>query len=250
MSSVDELLAQADHLRQEGHYRQAIVLYDAILQNEPGQRAALVGKGWALFYEGDKINSASYDEALGYLQTALQADENDVAILREYANALIKTGAISHWNTATQVCDKILRLVPGDVQGLTDQASVLYRLGRNEDCIEVCNQILELDADTADGWRYKGWALYSVDRYEEAIACFDQALKLDPKLAAVLAFRGLMLMKLGQFEQALASINRALELEPGYATALCFKIDVLEAMGKHDEAQKGIEDLPPIEYHF
>jgi len=250
MNSVDELLAQADHLRQEQHYRQAIALYDAILQNEPGQRAALVGKGWALFYEDDKISSASYDEALGYMQAALKADENEVAILREYADALIKTGAISHWNTAIQVCDRILRLVPGDVQALIDKASVLYWLDRNEDCLEVCNQILELDADTADGWSYKGWALYSLDRYAEAVACFDQALKLDPELTAVLAFRGLMLMRLGQLEPALASVNRALELEPDYATALCFKIDVLQAMGKHDEAQQCIQELPPIEYHF
>lgn len=92
--------------------------------------------------------------------------------------------------------------------------------------------------------------MYALDRYEEAIACFDKALALDSNLAVTWAFRGMMPMKLGRLQDALDSVNRALEIAPAYSTAKCFKIDILQAMGKQDEAQRWIEELPPIEFHF
>ena len=250
MSSGVEILAQANQLRQERRYRESLVIYAALLQAEPENREALIGKGWALLLEGEKINDAGYDEALICFQSALKGNEGNVAMLHEYVRALIETGAIRHWKTASQVCDQILALVPNDLQALIGKARVLCWLGQNEESIVICDRIIEINVEMGEGWNCRGWALYALDRYEDAIACFDRALALDSRLTATWAFRGLILMKLGRQQEALASVDRALELAPNYSTAKCFKIDILQAMGKPDEAQRAIDELPPIEFHF
>lgn len=147
MSSGAEILVQANQSRQEKRYRESLALYDVLLQAEPENREALIGKGWALLHEGEKTDDAGYVEALGYFQAALNGNESNVVMLRKYARALIETGAIRHWETASRVCDQILVLAPNDLQALLGKARVLCWLGRNEESLVLCDWIIEIDAE-------------------------------------------------------------------------------------------------------
>jgi tetratricopeptide (TPR) repeat protein len=65
---VEDRLAQAQALVDEGKALEAIKLYDAILRDEPRQPAALAQRGWVLRSAG------LVDEGLEYVERAIEVD--------------------------------------------------------------------------------------------------------------------------------------------------------------------------------
>ncbi len=82
-ASVEELLAQADALRYNGHYEEAEQLYLRILEQEPDNAAAHHGLGLVYYLHG-----GDFEKSLAEFKRAVELDPTNITYRLDWAKAL------------------------------------------------------------------------------------------------------------------------------------------------------------------
>jgi tetratricopeptide (TPR) repeat protein len=200
--NLSRLARRARHAHGSGDFAKAERLYNALLQQQPGNFDALHGLGQI------HHQRARLDTALVLLQTALRND-------RSHAEGFASLGLVFHclgrFEKALVSYDEGLALDPGN--------TVLLELRRPLEALEDFLRVLAGDADHLDALGNYGNALIKLNRPEDALAAYDRALVLAPENAQLLTNRAVALRRLDRPREALMSASRALVTKPGFAQA-------------------------------
>jgi tetratricopeptide (TPR) repeat protein len=113
-----------------------------------------------------------------------------------------------------------------------DECLALNDGGKSEEAVACYDRVLGILPDDVNFLNKKGFLLYTQGDMEGAVKCFDRALELKPDYAEALHNKGLVFAEQGQFDEAIGYYNRALKLKPDRAYVVCFhKCLALQKLG-------------------
>src|SRR5436309_2997796 len=132
---VPGLLSRALIASASGNYRQALGLFDEILEIDPSNVNALIGK--AVAYR----RSGKPQEALNCLDLVLGVQPGNASALLNRGKILLEQG---NAEAALESFDRLTQLYPNDEEAWTAQGEVLLTMGREEDAQRAFAEALRL----------------------------------------------------------------------------------------------------------
>lgn len=226
-SSFEDRLRDAIGLHAKGLLDLAASAYDALLQINPGNPAALHMRGVVCYQRGD------LEPALRYLDTALQFRPQDAAAI---SNRGLVLRGLKRPLEALDAYDAALRIQPEFAQAWSNRGNVLRELMRSSEAVDSYERACNLQPEFASAWHGLGLALSDLHRWAEAVAAFDSALVHKPDFSVAYLDCGNALRELERPEQALASYDLALKFNPQYAQAWSNRGVVLKRLGRFEES--------------
>jgi protein O-mannosyl-transferase len=197
-------------LRQNGLYRDAISLYAATLQKNPGCSVAHYNLGLALF-DADRLH-----EAIEHYRQALDLKPNYVEAHNNLGLALVHSGRLQE---AIEQFEQALSLNPDYADAHSNLGVALVQMGRHVDAIEHFERALRLKPDYAEARNNLGMAMANTGRLHEAIENYQQALRLNPDYADAHNNLGAVLLQTGRYEEAIEQFKQALANKPDFPNA-------------------------------
>src|SRR5881296_585540 len=132
---VPGLLSRALIASASGNYPQALGLFDEILEVEPSNVNALIGK--AVAYRRRR----NLQEALNCLDLVLGVQPGNASALLNRGNILLEQGGAE---AALESFERLTQLYPNDEEAWTAQGDVLLRIGREDDAQRAFTEALTL----------------------------------------------------------------------------------------------------------
>src|SRR5881409_1172778 len=132
---VPGLLSRALIASASGNYPQALGLFDEILEVEPSNVNALIGK--AVAYRRRR----NLQEALNCLDLVLGVQPGNASALLNRGNILLEQGDAE---AALESFERLTQLYPNDEEAWTVQGDVLLRIGRDDDAQRAFIEALRL----------------------------------------------------------------------------------------------------------
>jgi len=132
---VPGLLSRALIASASGNYAQALSLFDDILEVEPSNVNALIGK--AVAYR----RSRKPQEALNCLDLVLGVQPGNASALLNRGNILLEQGDAG---AALESFERLTQLYPNDEEAWAAQGEVLLRIGRDDDAQRAFTEALTL----------------------------------------------------------------------------------------------------------
>ena len=201
-SLVDEAIANAISLQQQGKRDDAIERWRAVAHIAERSDDALAATAWF---------------SVGYL---IQ-DKNPEDALADYAEAI--------------------RLEPDYAEAYNNRGAVKAKLGRYDDALADYAEAIRLKPDHAGAFYNRGVAKDTLGRHEDALGDFAEAIRLKPDYAEAYNNRGAVKDTLGRHEDALGDYAEAIRLKPDLAEAYGNRGNAKNALGLKDEARKDFE---------
>jgi tetratricopeptide (TPR) repeat protein len=132
---VPGLLSRALIGSASGNYPQALSLFDDILEVEPSNVNALIGK--AVAYR----RSGKPQEALNCLDLVLGVQANNAAAMLNRGAILQELGEL---DAAVDAYDRLTQLYPNDEEAWAAQGDVFVKMGRDDDALRAYMEALKL----------------------------------------------------------------------------------------------------------
>jgi predicted O-linked N-acetylglucosamine transferase (SPINDLY family) len=193
MASPADLFKHAVQSFQQGKLDDSARAFRQLLRKEPRHLPSLNILAIVL------TTQKKYQEAEGYLQTALKLNSSSDATFYNYG-------------------------------------IVLKALGRPEEALQRFSQALALNPGNADSWNNRGTVRNDLGDYRAAIEDFDKAIALDPSSAAAIFNKSKSLTRLKRHAEALATNDQALAMKPDLAEAWFGRGMILHELQRHQEA--------------
>jgi len=137
-------------------------------------------------------------------------------VMNDQAHRLIVSG---NFQEAIDYLNIALEFDPDHIHALSNKGQALLGLGKPEEAMVWFDKALQVRPSYVHALNNKGNALLGLDRPEEAMVWFDKALEVDPKYVYALNNKGLLLSMLEQYDEAIVWYDKALEVDPNYVTA-------------------------------
>lgn len=171
--------------------------------------------------------------ALAATERALAANPDDVAVLSQRAELLVRSGALER---ALECADHVLAL-DSSADAHLQRGVILEELGRRTDALAEYEAAITLTPDCALAYYDRANLLSDLGRLDEALADYARCLERDPAYAPAQLNRGVVLQRRGEFAQARAAYDRAIEMDPRYALAYWARAEVRAALLDRDGAK-------------
>ena len=163
------------------------------------------------------LDDRLFEEAEKELRTALAADPNNIAFLRELAAALEGQGLLDE---ATGALRRALSVDPDAASLYLTLSRLESRRGRGGPALELVDAALERDPEYLEAHLQRAQVLQAMGRAEEARAVLDSMLERDPENPRVnLVYAQLVDLSAGHWEAAETRLGRALARDPFMASA-------------------------------
>lgn len=160
----------------EGHmlarlerYGDAIKCYDDAIKTEPGDTAALYGKGDALFASGNR------DGAIECYNKAVDADPDHPEKFYDRCEKLLDEGMVDE---ALEGYDRAIDIDPTSADALCGKGDALARKRMYDDAIKWYDEALGFDPNHPAALNGKGKALAKLRKDDDAMRLFDKVGKL------------------------------------------------------------------------
>jgi carboxyl-terminal processing protease len=199
----DAALAKgADALKREA-YDEALAVFDGILQGDPSNEGAYLGRGRAylgkddsehavadftealelqskskdaLWYRhGANFNLGEYEKALADLNVLLEMSPDDVADRRARARTYSR---LKNFGAAMIDVERARSLDPKNVEIIALRADILAAAKSYPEAIDDYSTAIRMKDKTADYYYQRGWLYGKTGRYQEAIDDTRDAIRL------------------------------------------------------------------------
>ena len=235
-SLVDEAIATAISLQQQGKRDDAIERWRAIAHIADRSDDALAATAW--FSVGYLTQDKNPKDALAGYAEAIRLDP-------DYAEAYNNQGAVKdvlgRHDDALADYTEAIRLKPDHGRPYYNRGAVKAKLGRYEDALADYTEAIRLKPDHAGAFYNRGVAKATLGRHEDALADYAEAIRLDPDYAEAYNNQGAVKDVLGRHDDALADYTEAIRLKPDLAEAYGNRGNAKNALGLKDEARKDFE---------
>lgn len=277
MSSIQELLDQANQQFSSKQYEEAIATVDLALKLKPdfstiADASYLKARCYSLMNDNLKIEEAlkNLQTALEYKETLVQTAEEDTDFHSLQANEkfqaliLLFKGILQNYDenyeTGLDYIEQSLQTYPYFWEyfvALNSKGAALSGLEKNEEAINLYQQATGYSVDDFD--RYTafsnlGFALSALKKYQQAIPCFffavdyydkaekaGKALRDRTELAPILEEQGWSLVGLKKYEKAIKSFDKSLETTPDNAWSIYGKAVCFAGLDQVDSALKNLK---------
>ncbi|MCK4458056.1 MAG: tetratricopeptide repeat protein [Thermoplasmata archaeon] len=221
-------------------FEQAVGFYDDILEREPDNVAALIGKGTAL------TSLDREDETIECMQRVLEADPKSKAALLWMAKVF---DSRENWDEALKWYDRYLGIYHGDEKHWIKHGDVLVNLGRGDIAMESYRNALKINPHNQDATRKleklkisvkdlmtRALSRSALGNYLGALEVFDRVLRIEPGNTKALLGKGVAYRRLNKINSAVECLNAVLEMDPENQAALLNKGGLLEGQERWQEA--------------
>lgn len=162
------------------------------------------------------------DKALGYYQSFLQREPNDVEALFQAGYLSFKLNQLGQ---ATDYFRKLTTVDPKHAGGAANLAALEAQynekhIGRNEKTPGITlREVVQANPNSVEAHVNLGAQLLIENVFSEALSVMEQAARLQPNSAAVQYNLGLAQLKEKKYEEAIAANRKALDLRPEWPDA-------------------------------
>lgn len=168
---ADAFLAEGDILREAQRYPQALHVYNAGLNEFPGNNNLLYARAYVAS-KLDKLSLAEHD-----LHTILSREPDNAEALNALGYTLANQS--TRYDEALSYIKRALKLRPDDYFVLDSMGWVQYRLGNYDAAVKYLKRAMNLSNDTEVA-AHLGEVLWSMGKQDAARDVWDKALKLSP----------------------------------------------------------------------
>jgi tetratricopeptide (TPR) repeat protein len=224
--------------RGKEEFLQAVDDFSAVIEKEPENTGALIGRGAALVYLGDFYSFRSYianDSVFKYYDAALydfnkvleiEPDNIDGLNGKAYSSLMLGSGnPMKKTNSALveaakKDAERSIRLNSTNprahfILGLFSDYEGLYTSG-----IQEFSRAIEQDPYEAWYYEWRGYEKFRKGDYDDAIKDYSTAISLQPRFADAYNMRGAALaylMNVNDRSRELSDFNQAIEINPTIA---------------------------------
>jgi len=207
--SVGFLYAKGLVLEEFEYYRDALECYDMILSIRPDHKDAIINKFSILIDELDEFqagldtlelfpedlkneNAFQSNKAIALLclkkfkecevicKKILKDDRRDAATLECYADSCYER---KDYEKSLELTNKILEIIPMDIETQNNKADLLNHLGRSEESLKISESMISRNSMDEEAWANKGVSLIKMSEYEKAINSLQSAVQIDSAFA-------------------------------------------------------------------
>ncbi len=237
---------KASILSAQRKFDESVACYDRILDINPRNTDALIGKALNITADG-----AGYREGMECLDRAISINPSLVEAWQAKGGLLEQMGKYADADACFQKAESLRNVngpaginsqTAGQIATLNERGMMLLRQGNFHDAKACIDEALRLDPNNVDAKynsvMYDGVAAHRAQRPQDAMALYDQAIALNPGKAEGWYSKGLALEQQNRTSEALDCYNKALERNPQYASAWKGKGTILKALGNNVEADQ------------
>lgn len=237
--TIDEKVAAALSLHQQGQLDEAEPIYRGVLERAPEHAQALSLLGTLCLQTGRD------EEAADLLERAIARKPDEPGWL---ANLGVVLRKLERYPEGADALRRSLKLKPKAPETLSNLGLVLHQMAEFEEAIESFKKAIALK-DTAPGFHLNLGSTYlHLGKFDEATESFRRAVALAPAYATAHSNLGMALFRAGQLQAAEAAFRQATELAPKSAEAWLGLGMSLRDQGRMEAAvevyQRGV-DLDP-----
>ena len=229
---MQEKLAQAKALHQQGQLREAVRLYQEILQDDPACAEALHSLGVAALQAGQAGQAAKL------IKRALDVSPAEAAYWGHFGIALTQ---LNRLDEAIAAYTRAIELNPRNAEALSNLGNTLQRQGRLDQAVQVYRLAMKVAPRYAQAAYNLGIALKAKGSLTEAAQAYRTAVAVKPDYDRALTNLGNVLQELGEFEDAIAAYRRAVEINPRLARGHANLASLQLEMGALEAAMSGYE---------
>ena len=225
---VREAFRRARNLTKKGEAAKAAALYEAILEQFPGNGKAISALATVRAGLTPELHPSQQQMA----QLASLYSQAQLRDAREYGEALATEftqtpeiysilGAVNadlgQLENAIACWKKAISIRPNYASVHNNLGVAFNNLGRQKEAAASYTKAIQFRPDYAEGHYNLGVVLNDQGRREEAIASYTKAIELKPDYAEAHNNLGTILNDLGKPEEAIVSCSRAIQFRPDFA---------------------------------
>jgi tetratricopeptide (TPR) repeat protein len=258
-------------LHQRGVLDRAAVLYQEVLQSEPGHVDSLHLLGVVASQLGNHVVAVDFigraikrqpdnphfhfnlgvsQEELGQLWEAMDSFSLAISLDGGNADAYLNLGnCFYRLGEALDAADAFRQAIlirPTYAAAYSNLGNALQDLARWDESVESHRRAVEIAPEVALFHFNLGNVLKAIHQYPAALERYENALRLQPDHAGAIGNQGGVLMQLERFDEALMSFERLIVLQPNDATAHSNLGNALVAQKRFTEAIRRFEDAIKI----
>lgn len=174
-STVNEELAKAQTLAQQGKTEEASKIYISLMENHPDNREAV--RGWII--ANMKRTPTGEEEMIGQLDGLEKLYPKNTAIL--FFKAYIQ-GEYKHFEESLLTIDKLITIQPDSASNWGFKGGLLSVMNKYKEAISSYNRAILLDPDQVESIYNRGCAYCLTGDKVNALADLKRAISLDPQL--------------------------------------------------------------------
>ena len=241
---VDQAMQAAHHETEAGNLEQALALYGAVLDLQPGHAGAHHAVGVLASRAGDA------ETAIPHFAAALEADPGQEAHWLAYLAALIEARQFAaaaellqlgrtHGLQGQAIDDIERQLASSGAPDSSeiDAAAALFAQGRTEEAEHAARALVERFPQHSFGWKLLGGIYHRRGDAHGALNAMAMSARFDPDDAETLSNLGMLLMRANRLDESENVLRRALALRPGNVDAHNHLAITLAERGRLSEAQ-------------
>jgi len=253
---VTDAVQAARHETEAGNLDQAIALYGAVLDLQPGHAGAHHGIGLLARQAGD------VGAAIPHFAAALQADPNERAHWLDYLAALVEA---RQYATASELLelgrtnglqgdeidDIAQRLASSGAPDSAeiDAASALYAQRRDDEAEAAARSLIERFPQHPFGWKLLGGVAHRRGDADLSVHAMGMSARYDPDDGETLSNLGLLLMRANRLDEAEQVLQRATVLQPENPNGHNHLAITLAELGRLVEAHASASAALALEPH-
>jgi len=210
-------------------YQDAVAAYEGALALAPNHASAHVNLGLTL------KRLSRLPEAIAHYEAALAIDPNDLITLRDLAAAQEAKGDLE---AASKTLARLLELQPDDVQVMSRQANVLFKLQQYEEAAKLFEKVLKADPGLSDDYYNLGLCHFYQDKYDAALRTWLAALAHEPRNRSVNKGLAVLYWKRHEYKQAWDAAAKCRSM------GIPLDSDFLESLRKDSGLSGPAQDVP------
>jgi glycosyltransferase involved in cell wall biosynthesis len=163
----------------------------------------------------------------------LEKNPRDTVALAELA---VQAGEIGSFEEAIVLWNRLLEVLPNNVEALFNKGYSLIKLQRYQEALEISETVLELEPDHKEAAFNFGTASLYIGRPLEAVKKLEPLLKKKPDYPPLLSVMTLLYLLAGQREKAVLTHSKLKVLNYAVTDYAKARAEVLIGLGKEDMA--------------
>ena len=219
---------------------EALECYDKVLEINPDDENAIYNKVVIQISATDKIQ-----EGLNTLKLLPKERQNETSFLRIKADALVE---LEKFKESEKICEEILKKEPDDTFTLMIYTNSCYARKNYERALELTNKILEIIPTDINTQNNKADLLNHLGRSEESLKISESIISRNSMNEEAWANKGVSLIKMSDYENAINSLQTAIQIDSAFAEVWFHLARAYAYANNEDDALDSLVVSTSLEY--